>query len=330
MGSKDIVRRPLRVLFIIPGEVEGSSMIFVKREVTAVQEAGITGRVFFLRSRTSLRVLAMEWLRLRRELREFMPDLVHAHFGTVTGFFCAVGTCLPLVVTYRGNDINPDPSVSWVRSACGRLLSQLAALRARQIICVSPELKGKLWWSGERADVIPAGVDTRLFYPRPKGDMRAILGWTAEGRVVLFNAGGDPRIKRLDIAQAAVDIARGLCGDIQFVVTNREVPPEQMPILMNAADCLLLTSDCEGSPNVVKEAIACNLPVVSVDVGDVRERLAAVQPSRIVRRDPYELGAAVAEILTKGVRSNGSTVIRELALENVAQRMVTVYQAAAG
>ncbi|NJO06276.1 MAG: glycosyltransferase family 4 protein [Chloroflexaceae bacterium] len=100
---------------------------------------------------------------------------------------------------------------------------------------------------------------------------------------------------------------------------------------MNAADCLLFTSDYEGSPNIVKEAMACNLPIVSVDVGDVVERLKDVQPSRIVQRDPHDLGQAVADILTMGKRSNGREIAeRELSNEHIAKRIIDVYRQARG
>jgi glycosyltransferase involved in cell wall biosynthesis len=94
---------------------------------------------------------------------------------------------------------------------------------------------------------------------------------------------------------------------------------------MNAADCLLLTSDWEGSPNVVKEALACNLPVVSVDVGDVRERLERVRPSVIVPRDSAEIGKAISDILKRGQRSNGRESGNVLSSETVSRRIVSLY-----
>jgi glycosyltransferase involved in cell wall biosynthesis len=98
--------------------------------------------------------------------------------------------------------------------------------------------------------------------------------------------------------------------------------------MMNAADCLLLTSDHEGSPNVVKEAIACGLPVVSVDVGDVRERLRGVDPSSVVARDPHELGRALASMLGERRRSNGPSLAHAFALEGVAMQVRRTYEAA--
>jgi glycosyltransferase involved in cell wall biosynthesis len=319
----------VRFLYVIPGEPEGWLMIFSRREAAAIGALGVEGRVFFLRSRTSIRALWREWRRLRRELGEFRPDLVHAGFGTVTALFVALGTARPLVVTFGGNDLLPNPDVGRLRSGLGRLCSQLAAFRARRIICVSAELRERLWWRQDRAEVIPQGVDLDLFRPRERDAARRELGWGLGERVVLFNAGLQPRRKRLDLAEEAVARARPRLGALRLVVTRCDVPPERMPLLMSAADCLLVTSESEGSPNVVKEALACDLPVVSVDVGDVRERLDGVHPSHLVARDPAALAGALCDLLARPRRSNGREHARPLSLRLVAERVLHVYREAA-
>jgi glycosyltransferase involved in cell wall biosynthesis len=129
---------------------------------------------------------------------------------------------------------------------------------------------------------------------------------------VIFNAGRRAKGKRQDLAEAGVEAARRIVQDqdLRLFVIDGFQPPELVPCLLNAADCIVLTSDFEGSPNIVKEALACCLPVVSVDAGDVKERISAVHPSLIVGREPRQIGAGIAEILRLGVRSNGYDVIR--------------------
>jgi len=318
--------RPIRVLAVIPTSSSKCSMIFARRQVTSLQQMGVVCETFFLASRTSPWILTKEWRRLRTTIRLFRPDVLHAHYGTVTALFSALSAFVPLVVTYRGSDLNPTPGASWVRCLARRLLSQLAALWASRIICVSEQLRGQLW-RRHRAVVIPSGVDTRIFCPRARNEARAQLGWGNLERVVLFNAGGEPRLKRLDLAKAALEAARAICGEIRLVTLNGNFAPEAVPILMGAADCILVTSDWEGSPNIVKEAMACDLPVVTVDAGDVRSRLAGVWPSRVVDRDPQEIGRAVAEILVEGQRSNGSSHVQDLSSAVIAERIISVYRA---
>ena len=316
-----------KILHVIPGEAKGVSMIFAKKQVESLQKAGVNAKIFFLCSRTSPSLFVKEFQRLRREMWLFKPDIIHAHYGTVTAFCCILATRIPLVITFRGSDLNPSPAVSWLRKTTGIFLSQLSALRAKQIICVSDGLKRKLWWRKKAVTVIPSGIDTSIFYPRSRDVARSELGWDRNERVVLFNAGADPVNKRLDLAEASVEVARAICGHVRFVVLDGTVDPQIVPVLMNASDCLLCTSDMEGSPNIVKEAMACNLPVVSVDVGDVRDRLEKVKPSRIVKRNAEELGGVLAEILQIGGRSDGFETIHELSIEKIAMRIISVYQA---
>src|SRR2546427_7588047 len=121
-------------------------MIFAKRQAATISQLpGIITSVFFLESRTSLLSLVRAWRAIRHRIREFQPDLVHAQFGTMTAFFCAVSTSRPLVVTYFGSDLNPIRSGSRIRALVGRVLSQLAALRPNALILFSPPVTTPLW-----------------------------------------------------------------------------------------------------------------------------------------------------------------------------------------
>jgi glycosyltransferase involved in cell wall biosynthesis len=319
--------RPIRVLAVMPAGATGSSMIFAQRQVASLSRRGVSCETFLLASRTSPWVLLKEWRRLRRAIRVFRPDVLHAHYGTVTALLSGLSTFVPVVVTFRGNDLTPVPSASWVLNSIRKLISEIASLLADRIICVSEELRQQLWWRKRIATVIPTGVDTDSFYPRGRSEARAQVGWPNRERVVLFNGAGPPSIKRPDLAQAAVDAARAICGDIRLVVLNGNIAPDSVPVLMSAADCLLLTSECEGSPTVVQEAMACNLPVVTVDVGDVQFCLSGVSPTRIVGRDPTALGNAIAEVLTEGQRSNGWRRVEHFSNAVIAEQVASIYRA---
>jgi glycosyltransferase involved in cell wall biosynthesis len=121
-----------------------------------------------------------------------------------------------------------------------------------------------------------------------------------------------------------VQHAEAEVGPIHLAVAENQ-PPNVMPLMMNAADCLLLTSMIEGSPNVVKEAIMCNLPVVTTEVGDVREMLTDITPSAICPHDSTELGNALVDVLRTGIRSNGRQQRVDLAESVVARRILDVY-----
>ena len=213
----------------------------------------------------------------------------------------------------------------------GLFLSQLTALRATAIICVSSNLKRKLWWGSDKVSIIPSGVDLQLFCPIGKEQARRLLGWNENERIVLFNAGGEPELKGLALAEQALNVAERLVGSTRLVVLNGDVPPEDVPIRINAADCVLLSSLSEGSPNIVKEALACSVPVVAVNVGDVEELLVGVSPSALTNeRNPEKLGEALASVLRLGSRSNGRQLVGRISHDRISNAICDVYRRLVG
>jgi glycosyltransferase involved in cell wall biosynthesis len=330
VSDRESLRREtqlLRVFVVIPGPMQGFSMIFAKRQAAALARQGHSVHVFYLAARTHPRHVWREWRRMRGELATFSPDVLLASYGTVTAMLAALATTRPLVVTYRGSDLNPGTR-SWTLSTLSRLMSQVAALRAAGIICVSAELRRRLWWRRGRAVVIPTGVDTRVFGPMERSAARRELAWD-DRPVILFYAGEDPGGKRLDVAEATLaEVQRGLPDARLEVLWGRELP-DRVPLYMNAADCLLLTSDSEGSPTIVQEALACKLPVVAVPVGDVVERLTGIEPSAIVARDPRALAAALVPILRDRRRTSGAAGAQECDADVVLGRVLDVLRHAA-
>jgi len=321
-------RPSIKVLAVVPGPDDWQAA-FVRRQMASMQDLGCIVELFFLCSRTNGPKLLRERRRLRARIREFGPDLIHAHFGTMTAFFAVTATRVPVVVTFRGSDLNPSgPDDGKLRLAFGHFLSQISGFLASRIICVSEEVRSRVWLSKSKATIIPTGVDLGLFRPVPQQLARRKLGWNLDGRVVLFSAGLAYRNKGGDLVQQAVAIARTLVGNVALEVMDGHTEPDDVCLVMNAADCLVFASRYEGSPNVVKEAIACDLPVVTVDVGDVRDRLAGVEPSAIVPRDPEAMGKALAKILKSRSRSNGHQMIQTLSLEAVAVKILEVYRLA--
>lgn len=305
-------------------------MIFARREAESLRLAGIRVQNFYLASRTSLSVLLREWRRFRREQAEFRPHLVHGHFGTMTGLFCVLASRIPVVLTFRGTDLNPDPTLPGWRTILGRFFSRISAIRASRIICVTAQLRDRLWWGRKKVSVMPGSVNLELFRPIEREEACRRMGWNVESRKVLFNAGHFPKIKRPDLAAKAVRIAQEIVGNVELIELKGDTPPEMIPTVLSAADCVLVTSDWEGSPTIVREAMACNLPVVSVNVGDVPEMIRESAPGAIVDRDPAKLGEAVAEVLKFPMRSNGRERIAHLGEERVAFQIRQIYESALG
>ena len=297
--------------------------VWVDRQVTALRALGVEVSTFDIGSSHSPGDLWAAWKGLRAEVRRLRPDLVHARYGTITAMLCVWSGCRSLI-TYAGSDLLPGAGISWVRTWVGILLSNLAALKADALICVSGQLRRALWWRRGAARVIPDGVNLERFIPIDREEARRRLGWPADRRIVVMDAARDPVNKGLAVAEAAMERVRGVFPDAELRVFVG-VKPDEMPLHYSAADALLCASRQEGSPNVVKEALACNCPVVATPVGDVEERLEGVVPARVVRRDAESIAAGLIEILRERRRCNGRQAVLGLGIDQVARRVVEVY-----
>jgi len=306
-------------------------MSFSIRQTDIIERMGVSMGRAFLHASPSLKKLLENFFILRKAIRKYKPDIIHVHYGTTTGWLVTMSTKIPVVVTFHGSDLNPSPGQSWWKGAIGRFLSQWAAGNARAIICVSNELRKRLHFGKQRVTVIPMGYDSGLFFQGDKNIARGRLGWTHLDPVLLFNSGSNRKVKRGDLALAAYNVANKITPKLRFVQLSGELPISKIPDYMNASDVLIFTSDYEGSPTVIKEAMSCGLPIVSVDVGDINERLRNVSPSRITNRNPHNLGRAVCEILNIGGRSNGPDIAKaEVSDEVVAANVLKVLRAVSG
>jgi teichuronic acid biosynthesis glycosyltransferase TuaC len=301
--------------------------IFVKRQVDSLIEAGLCCDVLFVRgfeSRLAYVVAALSLLGLSRKRRY---RLVHAHGGE-TALVARLHLGAPLLVSYCGDDLLGTPAADGsvpLRSRFRRSIQRTHARLARATITKSREMERALpERSRGRNTVIPNGVDSRMFSPLARDEARGQLGWPLDEHVALFVA--DPAVprKRYWLARAACEQASSELPQLRLhVVADAE--PREVPPLMSAADCLLLTSSIEGSPNVVKEALMCNLPVISTRAGDVEEVLSDVSPSWICDADAAALSAAIVECLAEPTRSDGRHVADWLTSEAIAARILGLY-----
>ncbi len=276
---------------------------FLERQVNAVEALGVDCEVMVVRDDRSgpwsyLKAASA----VRRRVASGRYDVVHAHYG-LTGASCLLQGA-PLVVTLHGSDINGSVGATGERTLKGVLeatISRAVARRADVVIAVSERMVRLI---PTQPVIVPVGIDIDLFRPVDRAVARRQLGLDQSRRYVLFAANPDNPVKRHWLAEQAVSIAQARCPEIELLTVCGE-PLDRMPLWMSAADVLAITSVYEGGPMVHREAMACNLPVVSVDVGDVALHLADVVPSAIVDADAPALAAALGKVLGSGIRSNG-------------------------
>jgi len=298
---------------------------FVQRQVRYLEAAGVRVEVFPFRGAKSPMRYASAWLRARRRLARRDFDLVHAQFGQSA--LLAIPKHLPLVITFRGDDLLGGIGSDGRRARGGWILQRLSRLVARSadaIIVVAAHMARHLPGSVP-IHVVPSGIDFELFQPLPQDTARARLGLPDGERLVLFVGDpADPR-KRGDLAQQTI---KRLDGSLRArLVVAWRVPHAQVPEYMAACDALIFTSLQEGSPNVVKEALACNLPVVSVPVGDVAERLHGVAGCELCADDrPDTIAAALTRVLARGGRIAGRAAVRDLDERLLTQQVIAIYR----
>ena len=321
----------LRVLMVTsewPAPGTPSTTNFIKRQAEFLKRAGVHVDVFAFRGSKNPVNYVSAWTRVWPLLQPSRYDLVHAQFGQ-SGLL-AFPKRLPLVVTYRGSDLlGIVGDGSGRHTMRGRVLqraSRFVGRRADAVIVVSAHMQAQLKTKAP-IHVIPSGIDFRLFRPLDRTAARRELGLPLEERLVLFVGRPHQARKRHALARAAVDILNKRLPAQLIVAWG--VPHDKIPVYMAAADCLIVTSMQEGSPNVVKEALACDLPVVSVAVGDVPERLKDVAGTEVCADErPETIAAALERVLrhNEGRRIAGRDAVRDLDERLLTERVIEVYR----
>ena len=244
----------MKVLFVASGRA-GEVGHVVKNQGESLTEAGIEVVYFLVHPGFTGYIMAIP--RLRNATKGGQYDLVHAHYS-LSAFTATLAGCRPLIVSLMGSDIFMSGIARVMIRGLHRRRWSATVVKTRQMAEV---LKIK------SAPVIPNGVDLDRFRPIPMDEARKQIGYPPDKKIVILISMPNRPVKNVELATEAVRELRD--PNVEFRVVGC-VPNEEIPYYLNAADVMILTSKWEGSANVIKEAMACNCPVVSTDVGDVR------------------------------------------------------------
>lgn len=292
-------------LLIVAADKGGHFAPFIEEQITAIQQRDIHLSRYAVMGKGIYGYLR-ELPRLSRTIRTLQPDIIHAHYG-LCGLLVALTLRLTpslsryrrrLVTTYHGSDINNKHVLH---------LSRLAMHASAWNIFVSQANKQQALNGGTKRlknySVIPCGIDltddqhtTRDEARRQLATILTKQGIQPHAPFILFAGAFDNPVKDAPLAQAAVSI---LNPDIRLIELTGYTR-QQVNLLMCAANCLLLTSKTEGSPQVIKEAMACSCPIVSVDVGDVRENIIGLPDCYVATtQQPQELAQLLHTALSR-------------------------------
>jgi len=323
--------RILAVTNMYPSRNFPGSGVFVEEQIQSLRALGLELRVLFVNRR---REGAAVYYRMRKQiaqaLAEFQPDLIHVMYGGVMARQVVQHHhARPILVTFHGSDLLGENLSGWMRkliSRYGVICSRLAAEAADGVIVVARHLLSALpSLKKDKVRVLPCGIDLDRFRPLDNLACKQQLQWHKDTFHVLFASGNGDPVKRPWLAKQAVQeaIRRGLGTTQLHYMTH--VPHADVPIWLNASDALLLTSDHEGSPTIVKEALACGLPIVSVPVGDVKERIDGIDGCQIAEPNASALADKLL-LLPSRPRLNCRSRLDEISSSNVASRLKGFYE----
>ena len=284
---------------------------FITEQVDAIEKQGVECQYFGVDG-NGIAGYLRQLPKLRKTIRKFRPDIIHAHYG-LCGLLANYQRRIPVVTTYHGSDIN-DPRVLRLSKKCIRRSRFNLFVSQKNVDIARPKKDFAL---------IPCGIDLEDYPIMDKADARRQMGLNPTGKYVLFAGAFDNPVKNAPLAKAAM----ALVPEAELLELKGFSRP-QVSTLMQAVDAFLMTSFTEGSPQVIKEAMACGCPIVSVNVGDVQERTKGIEGCYITGRDPEDLACSIQDALNYVGRTDGRQAIEKNGLSNdvIATRIISIYE----
>lgn len=289
---------------------------FIKEQVNSVKDLGVDFYYFSITGKGHVGYLT-NILDLYKTIDKINPDLIHAHYG-LSGLLSCFQFKRPSIITFHGSDINNKKN---------RKYSYLASRLTTECIFVHKKQPKKINYKKAEVNIIPCGVNTDKFFPVEKLKARTKLELLPEKKYALFSSSFNNDVKNYPLAKEAISSSN---KDITLIELKGYCPTE-VNLLMNAVDFLLVTSKSETGPLVVKEAMACNTPVVSTDVGDVKGLFDNLNGYFITSNDPRIIGKKMENVIKYYAinnQINGRDRIIDLGLDSktIARRVLKVYE----
>ena len=305
-------------VLIVASFNKGRFAPFILEQAAALQAADCE-IVFFGLQGNGVRGYLKNLSALKQKISEYQPDVIHAHYG-LSGLLANFQRKIPVVTTYHGSDINEKKVLRFSKLAM--FFSAWNIFVSQKTLEIAKPLKQYM--------LLPCGIDMSDLQLTEKNKARQKMGLGADKKYILFSGAFDNKVKNAPLAKEVVALLNEKCVEL---LELKNYSREEVTLLMCAADAFLMTSLSEGSPQVIKEALACGCPIVSTDVGDVRERTEGIEGCYVANsRNPEELADLLKKALTFGKKTNGREKIIADGLDNkqVAERLIDIYRRITG
>ena len=303
----------MRIL-VVASFNKGHFAPFIFEQVNALKKQGCEIDFFGLQGKGLhgyLRNLPL----LKQKIKEICPDVVHAHYG-LSGLFANLQRRVPVVTTYHGSDINDKKVLPFSKVAL-RLSAWNVFVSRKTLEIAKPRKKYIL---------LPCGIDLSDLQLTEKAEARRKMNLKSDKNYILFAGAFDIAVKNAPLAKEAVACLQDSQPEL---LELKGYTRDEVTLLMCAADAFLLTSQMEGSPQVIKEAMACGCPIVSVDVGDVKERVEGTEGCFVSdSRNPRDLANLLKKAFAFAGKTEGRKKILADGLDNrlVARHLFEIYE----
>ena len=305
----------IKVLLVHSGNSvpDSSHYTFVKQQGDALEKQGVQVFYYAIRSKGA-RGYLKSLPGLKKAIRDHNVDIVHAHFG-FCGALAVMQHIVPVVITFHNGE---------TLTRKGKILSSIAAWRCAHRIFVAQHIHDKLFKTPRQYDILPCGIDIDKLQLIDKEAALAEMGMTNQCPNILFGGSFANARKNYPLAKQALDRLSQKVNLIEMKGYNSH----QVNLLYCACDLLLLPTKSEGSPQVVKEALACNCPVVATSVADIPQLLSEVDNCYVTAFDAAEIADSIEKVLKAGNRSNGRPKMISMGMDNtvVAKKLVAIYE----
>jgi len=318
----------LRVLMIsghYPTERNPHANTFIKTQVDSLIAAGLDIEVIYPGAGPFLWRYISTWVRLFFKTLYRDYDIVHGHYGQ----WCLLARLqwtTPVVASFLGSDLLGDVTLEGRLTKKGKIITSVSRWLCRRVDAVTVKTEEmKKAASSNNVTVYSDGIDFELFHPIPRAEARRALGWDQDRYYILFGNNPQRAVKNYPLALTAIEIL-GANGVTAELVVASGLPQTVLVQYINASNALILSSISEGSPNIVKEAMACNVPVVSTNVGDVSEIISHTEGCSVCPPDPASLADALEKALRHPGPTTGRTAIAHLERSVIAEQIIAVYE----
>ena len=299
----------MRILIIASGNSLQLSP-FVKEQAESLIKQGLFVDFFLIKGKGLFGYLKNYFL-LIKKIRYKEYDLIHAHYG-LSGLLATMQLSIPVIITFHGSDVNMKKNY---------IFSRIASKLSTTNIFVHQSLPKKLKIYRNPLNILPCGFNNNLFFPILKDKAKEILKWEKSVRYIVFSSAFDNKIKNVQLAWSAISDINN-CNLVEL----KGYEKDKINLMLNASDLLLVTSLSETGPIIVKEALACNCPIISTDVGDVKNLIRNVQNCYISSYNPEDIIKKINQVFIKNKRTNGERAIKDFKLENIAYKVIDVYK----